>query len=69
LAMAQWQLGQKETAQAMLVKGDTLAPDHLPATDTDDIGGSWVAWLFARISLDEATALIGSGSTNRTNQP
>lgn len=29
---------------------------------TVDLGASWVAWLFSRISLDEATALIQSGA-------
>ena len=28
-----------------------------------DLGESWVAWLMARISLDEATTLINNGST------
>ena len=27
---------------------------------TKDLGESWIAWLFARISLDEASALIQS---------
>jgi serine/threonine protein kinase len=58
LAMAHWQLGQKDIARAMLAKGDMLAPSILPGRDNEDIGESWVAWLFARISLDEATALI-----------
>jgi eukaryotic-like serine/threonine-protein kinase len=67
LAMAHWQLGQKDAARAMLAKGDSLAPVFLPASDTRDIGESWVAWLFARISLDEATELIQSGSTTKSN--
>jgi eukaryotic-like serine/threonine-protein kinase len=67
LAMAQWQLGQKDTARAMLAKGDPLAPSFLSASDTGDIGDSWVAWLFARISLDEAAGLIQSTSTTDNN--
>ncbi len=63
LAMAHWQLGQKDKAQEALAKGDALAPKFVLASDTDELGESWVAWLFARISLDEATALIQSGST------
>jgi serine/threonine-protein kinase len=64
LAMAHWQLGQKDIARAMLATGDTLAPNLLPGHDPVDLGDSWVAWLFARISLDEASTLIQSGSTN-----
>jgi hypothetical protein len=71
LAMAQWQLGEKDIARAMLVKGDSLAPGFLSTSDTEDIGESWVAWLFARISLDEAAGLIQSKSTtdNNSNRP
>ncbi len=42
-------------------KGDTLAPNILPGQASEDLGGAWVAWLLARISLDEATALIRPG--------
>jgi hypothetical protein len=71
LAMADWQLGQEDTAQAMLAKGDSFAPSPLPATNTEDFGESWVAWLFAGISLDEHTALIQTGATieGNSNQP
>lgn len=58
LAMAQWQLGQKEKARATLVKGDSLTPRISSAKDNVDLGDSWVAWLFARITLDEAGQLI-----------
>jgi hypothetical protein len=53
-------------ARAMLAKGDALAPS-MPGHGGVDLGDSWVAWLFARISLDEATALIQSGSTTEHN--
>jgi hypothetical protein len=56
--MAQWQLGQKEKARAMLAEGDSLAPRLASAQGTVDLGDSWVAWLFARISLDEAAQLV-----------
>ncbi len=71
LAMAHWQLGQKDKAREALAKGDALAPKFLPTSATDDLGESWVAWLMARISLDEATALIQSGSApqNQPNRP
>ena len=61
LAMANWQLGQKETARTMLATGDTLTPSIQRGNGVTDIGESWVAWLMARISLDEATALIQPG--------
>ncbi|MEJ0091746.1 MAG: tetratricopeptide repeat protein [Limisphaerales bacterium] len=67
LAMAHWQLGQKGAARAMLDKGNGLVPGILPGHDDEDIGGAWVAWLFARISLDEATALIRAGLTTDDN--
>ena len=65
LAMARWQLGQKEIARAMLDRGDSLTPG--PGSDGEDIGESWVSWLFARISLDEAAALIHSAPTADNN--
>jgi serine/threonine protein kinase/tetratricopeptide (TPR) repeat protein len=58
LALAQWQLGQKEKARAMLASGDSLAPRISSAQDAVDLGDSWAAWLFARILLDEAGQLI-----------
>jgi eukaryotic-like serine/threonine-protein kinase len=68
LAMAYWQLGKKDLAQAMLAKGDALAPPSLPDDIAMDSGNAWLAWLFARIQLNEATALISpdlnSGNMN-----
>ena len=58
LAMASWQLEQKSEARAALTKGNALAPNLSPENGAEDLGESWVAWLVARISLDEATALI-----------
>jgi serine/threonine protein kinase len=58
LAMAYWKLGQKDVARVMLDNGDSLTPNILPSHEAVDLGDSWVAWLLARISLDEATALI-----------
>jgi len=58
LAMADWQLGRKDEARAMLAQGETLAPRIMPASVVEDMGDAWLAWLFARIQLDEATALI-----------
>ena len=48
-----------------------LAPAIPPARGAVDLGESWVAWLIARISLDEAAALIRpeSATNNNSNQP
>jgi serine/threonine protein kinase/tetratricopeptide (TPR) repeat protein len=67
LAMAHWQLGQRDEARAALAKGDALAPAILPKSGSEDLGESWVAWLMARISLDEATRLLQTGSTINEN--
>jgi tetratricopeptide (TPR) repeat protein len=67
LAMANWQLGQNDQALAMLAQGDTLAPRILPGGEDNDLGEPWVAWLIARISLDEAAGLIETGSTTDKN--
>ncbi len=64
LAMADWRLGKQQEAQAMLADGDAMAPDIMPVSVAEAPGNAWWAWLFARIQLDEATALIQSGSTN-----
>jgi len=67
LAMAHWQLNQTNEARAMLAKGNELTPDLMPARSDEDLGESWVAWLFARISLEEATALMQPASANSQN--
>ena len=67
-AMANWQLGKKDAAREMLAKGDTLAPSISREGDAEDLGESWVAWLMARISIDEATRLTQSVGKN-ANQP
>ena len=58
LAMSHWQLGHRDDARAALAQGDALAPRISPEAGVVDLGESWVAWLMARISLDEATRLI-----------
>src|SRR5437868_4672657 len=60
LAMAHWRLGEKEAARSMIAKGEKLAPAQLPPLVAEEPGNAWLAWLFARISLDEANELIGS---------
>jgi tetratricopeptide (TPR) repeat protein len=62
LAMAHWRLGHKDAARDVLLKGDAVAPSISSETETTDLGGMWLAWVFARVSLDEATALIRPAS-------
>ncbi len=64
LAMADWQLGKKDQARAALAQGNVLAPSDLPADEAEDPGNTWMGWLFARVSLDEADVLMASGSAN-----
>lgn len=58
LAMAYWQLGQKKEARTMLAKANTFAPVVMPQNIARDPSNEWQGWLYARIQLDEATALI-----------
>jgi serine/threonine protein kinase len=60
LAMAQEQHGHKDEARVMLAKGEALAPKLAFLPNARDIGSEWMGWLFARILLDEATALLES---------
>jgi len=64
LAMADWQLGKKEEARAMLDNGNSLAPNPMPERIAEDAGNAWRAWLFARLPLDEASVLFQTNSTN-----
>jgi hypothetical protein len=66
LAMAHWKLGQRNEALMALGKGDALAPGLSPEKGTD-LGESWVAWIMARVSLNEATKLIQAGATLKEN--
>jgi tetratricopeptide (TPR) repeat protein len=68
LAMAHWQLGQQDIAREMLNKGDALAPSFGRGKDAGYLGESWVAWLVARVSLDEATALIEPAAATNANR-
>jgi serine/threonine protein kinase len=64
LAMADWQRGEKTEARDMLAKGETLEPLVMPQNVAKDSGDAWCGWLYDRIPLDEACALIQSGQTN-----
>jgi serine/threonine protein kinase/tetratricopeptide (TPR) repeat protein len=60
LAMAHGRLGQAGEARTMLEKGEALAPKLNSQASNEDIGSGWMAWLFARIALDEAAELIAA---------
>ena len=57
-AMAHWRLGEKDKARAIFEQGNALSPPVIPARDMEDPGKAWLAWLYARIALDEAAILI-----------
>ncbi len=63
LAMAYWKLGQKDEARAMLAKGEEAAPPTMPVSVAEDPSSAWQGWLFARIQLEEASALIEPAAT------
>jgi eukaryotic-like serine/threonine-protein kinase len=71
LAMAYWRMEKKDEARQMLANGDKLAPAIMPVQIAEDPGNAWLAWLFARIQLDEAAALIRPQptNTNSSNHP
>jgi tetratricopeptide (TPR) repeat protein len=62
LAMADWKLGKGNDAHAMLAAGEVLTPHSMPKSIVDDPGNAWLFWLYARIQLDEAEALIQGGA-------
>jgi len=71
LALAYWGLEKKEEARAMLAKGNQWAPRILPTGIAEEPGSGWLAWLYARIQLDEASALIhpASAADNNSTPP
>jgi len=70
LSMANCQLGRPTEARAMLTRGEALAPNIVPVRGIEKFGEAWVAWLFARIALDEAKTLIQSQLPEKNvNQP
>jgi eukaryotic-like serine/threonine-protein kinase len=62
VAMAHWQLRQTDEARAALARGETACPAISPEHGVEDLGESWVAWLMARVSIDEASRLVQDGS-------
>lgn len=67
MAMAHWQLGRHADARAFLSKGEALAPTITPERGVEKVGGSWVAWLIARITLDEAGGLLQSPAPEKAD--
>jgi len=67
LAMAHGRLGEKAAARAMLAKGNALAPIIFPISKAQDRADAWSGWIFARISLDEGTALVESPAAPQGN--
>jgi serine/threonine protein kinase len=61
LAMAQWRLGNKQAAQAALAEADAAVGRIFPGRNNDE--EVWLAWIFGRIWLDEAAALINGPAT------
>jgi serine/threonine protein kinase len=68
LALADWKLGKKDEARSMLAAGENVAPRVMPAYAAEDPGTAWLVWLFARIQLDEAEALINPASSTEGGQ-
>ncbi len=68
-AMSHWHLGDHQAARTMLTRGESLAPPLSIPHDRSDLGELWLAWLFARISLDEAIGLIGLESAKHGTSP
>ena len=58
LAMADWRLGDTAAAREALSKAETLAPKEIPPNVADETGDAWIAWLYTRVTLDEATKLM-----------
>ncbi|MCC7373989.1 MAG: serine/threonine protein kinase [Verrucomicrobiales bacterium] len=59
-AMASWRLGDQDTARALLARGQAIAPPSLPQREREDPDRAWFAWIFSKITLEEAAALVTS---------
>jgi serine/threonine protein kinase len=71
LAMANWRLGNTAEARQALASAAALAPEEIPPKLADNPDDSWVAWLYTRVTLDEASKLIQSAQvrTDNSNKP
>ena len=63
LAMAHFRLGEHDTAERILAEA-LAAATSLPAVASRNIGGDWRDWIISHQLLDEAKAMIGTGSKN-----
>jgi eukaryotic-like serine/threonine-protein kinase len=61
-AMAHWKRGENVAATALLAGGKSLVADDSGSLSSD-LGPKWLAWIFARIALEEAVSLIESPQT------
>jgi hypothetical protein len=68
LAMAQYQMTQKNEARMTLAKGMGKA-DELTKLESGDIGTGWRDWIIAHALMKEANALIQGETAGPTNQP
>ena len=68
LALADWKLGKKDDARAMLAAGEALAPRTMPASVAQDPGTAWLVWLYGRIQLEEAETLMNPTSQAPSEQ-
>ena len=57
LAMARYQLNQRELAQAALTRAQDDAKKTLPKLDSADLGPNWIDVIICDVLLREATAL------------
>jgi hypothetical protein len=62
LAMVEARQGHLAEAKKMLEQGNVLVAPPAKIEHADFPGESWVGWVFARVTLDEAAVLIASQS-------
>jgi hypothetical protein len=58
LAMAQWQLGERDVARTLLAEGNRLAQRISQEADVQGSGRAWLGSVITRILFDEAVELI-----------
>jgi serine/threonine protein kinase/Tfp pilus assembly protein PilF len=71
LSLAYARLGRLDEARTMLSKGEAMAPRIMPQSIAVDPGpgDAWLAWLFARVWLDEASSFLdGTGPPENSVQ-
>ena len=68
LAMAHWQLGRQADARAMLIKEKPWRRTSPLSAASKSSAVAWVAWLIARIALDEARAISSPNRRKKREQ-